>query len=128
MYLDMIKDVFEVLIVPVLGVVATYLITLINAEKEERLQKANAEKTKFYIEILNNTIVDCIRATNQTYVETLKKNGTFDAQAQEEALNRTYEAVMSILTNDAKVFLDNAIVDLSSYITNKIEAEIKCQK
>ena len=128
MYLDMIKDVFEVLIVPVLGVVATYLITLINAEKEERLQKANSEKTKFYIEILNNTIIDCIRATNQTYVEALKKNGTFDEQAQEEALNRTYEAVMSILTNDAKVFLDNAIVDLSSYVTNKIEAEIKCQK
>lgn len=128
MYLDMIKDVFEVLIVPVLGVIAGYLVTLINAQKEELLQKAKSEKTKLYIETLNNTIIDCIRATNQTYVQALKESGSFDAQAQEEALNRTYEAVMSVLSADAKEFLSTAIVDLSSYITNKIEAEIKAQK
>ena len=40
----------------------------------------------------------------------------------------TYEAVISILSDDAKVYLTNVIGDLQLYITELIEAQVKIQK
>jgi hypothetical protein len=40
----------------------------------------------------------------------------------------TYKAVMSILTDDVKEYLSLIYGDLTVFITNKIEAEVKAQK
>jgi hypothetical protein len=74
--------------------------------------------------MLNETITDCVIATTQTYVETLKKQGKFDTDAQKEAFNQTYNAVMVILNDEAKEYLNSAVGDLKLFITQKIEAEV----
>ena len=74
--------------------------------------------------MLDTTITDCIRATNQTYVNSLKEQGAFDKEAQKKAFKQTYDAVMAILTEDAKEYLNEAINDLNTYITNKIESGV----
>ena len=38
-----------------------------------------------YLKMLSETITKCVIATNQTYVETLKKQGKFDEEAQKIA-------------------------------------------
>jgi hypothetical protein len=78
--------------------------------------------------MLENTIIDCVLATTQTYVEALKNEGKFDADAQKIAFTKTYTNVMSILSNDAKEYLENALGDLEAYVYNKIEAEVKLTK
>jgi len=65
--------------------------------------------------------VNCVIATNQTYVDSLKHQGKFDKEAQLEAFNRTYNQVMLILADDAKVYLESAVGDLNAYVTNMIE-------
>ena len=75
-----------------------------------------------YIDLLQDTIVRCVIATNQTYVENLKNKNAFDKEAQEEAFKMTYDAVMVILTDDAKDYLNNAVGDLQLYVTKLIEA------
>ena len=40
----------------------------------------------------------------------------------------TYDAVMAILTDDAKVYLSNVFGDLETYITKLIEAEVNVNK
>ena len=127
-WLDILFKVFEVAIVPILGAATVYLVTLINAKKQELLEKTESEKTKKYIEMLDNTIVECVLATNQTYVEALKKAGSFDAEAQKQAFQMTYEAVMAVLTDEAQKYLTEAIKDLNSYITTKIEAGVVVAK
>ena len=127
-WLDILYKVFEVAIIPVLGAAAVYLVTLIEAKKKELLEKAKNETTKKYIELLDKTITDCVIATNQTYVDALKKAGSFDAEAQKQAFKLTYEAVMAILTDDAQVYLNEAIKDLNAYITNKIESGVVVAK
>ena len=78
--------------------------------------------------MLDKTITECVIATNQTYVETLKKEGKFDAEAQKKAFEETKNAVLTILSEDAKKYLSNAIGDLQVYMTKKIEAEVKLNK
>ena len=78
--------------------------------------------------MLDKTITDCVIATNQTYVEALKDKDAFTAEAQKEAFNKTYNAVLAILSDDAKEYLTNAFGDLEAYIKSKIEAEVNMNK
>ena len=64
----------------------------------------------------------------QTYVEALKNKNAFDAAAQKEAFNRTYSAVMSIISQDAMDFLNEAVGDLDAYIRKTIEAQVNFNK
>ena len=78
--------------------------------------------------MLSNTICECVIATNQTYVDSLKKQGKFDAEAQKKAFEMTYNAVIEILSEEAKVYLASVYGDLTAYITNMIEAEVNKNK
>jgi hypothetical protein len=75
--------------------------------------------------MLAKTISDCVVATNQTYVDALKKDNAFTIEAQKEAFKKTYNAVMMVLTDEAKECLTQIYGDLTIYITTKIEAEVK---
>ena len=78
--------------------------------------------------MLNNTITDCVIATTQTYVDTLKKQGKFDKEAQEQAFLMTFNTVSSLLTEESKKYLNEAIEDLDLYIKQKIESEVNINK
>lgn len=127
-WLDLLYDVLEVCVVPILGILTTYLIKYIQVKSQEAIKKSENETLDKYIAISEKIIVDCVLATNQTYVESLKKENAFTAEAQKEALNKTLDAVLSILSNDAKECLSEAYGDLTKYITTKIEAEIVAKK
>ena len=58
----------------------------------------------------------------------MKNQGKFDAEAQKTAFQMSFDAVMQILSEDAKIYLANIYGDLSAFITTKIEAEVKAQK
>lgn len=127
-WLILLADIFEVCIIPLLGVLTAYLVAFIRSKSKELAVKTDSELAQKYITMLGETISACVIATNQTYVENLKKDQIFDAEAQKEAFQKTYDAVMAVLTEEAKVYLANAYGDLNTYITNKIEAEVKLNK
>ena len=127
-YMEMLQKIFEVCIIPLLGVLTTYLVLFIKQKSKELQETTDNELYKKYIELLQDTIVRCVIATNQTYVEALKNKNAFDKEAQEHAFKMTYDAVMAILTDDAKVYLSNVFGDLETYITKLIEAEVNLNK
>ena len=128
MTLELIAQIFEVCIIPLLGVLTAFFVKWVNAKSAELADKASNETQAKYITMLNNTISDCVIATTQTYVDTLKKQGSFDAEAQKAAFTMTYEAVVQLLTDEATAYLQEAVGDLNLYITQKIEAEVKLNK
>ena len=125
---QMIATIFEVCIIPILGVLTAFFVKWVNAKSAEvSANLDNATLTK-YLNMLTETISNCVIATNQTYVESLKAQGSFDKAAQEEAFKRTSEAVMSILSEDAIEYLSTAVGDLEVFINKKIEAEVNLNK
>lgn len=128
MGMEMLAQIFEVCIIPLLGVLTAYFIKFVNAKSAEIGTKVKNETQKKYLEMLNNTITDCVIATTQTYVDSLKKQGTFDAEAQKVAFTMTYESVVKLLTDEATEYLNEAVGDLQLYITQKIEAEVNLNK
>ena len=121
-------DILNLCVVPLIGVLSFYLVQYIKAKGNEIAANVDSELASKYIVMLTTTITDCVVATNQTYVETLKKEGKFDKEAQFKAFQMTYNAVMDILTEDAKEYLNNFYGDLSLYLSKRIEAEVVANK
>ena len=126
--LVLIKDIFELCIFPLLIALSGYLIAFINNKSNVLKENAKSDKEKKYIDMLNSTITDCVIATTQTYVESLKKQGQFDIEAQKIAFIMTYNAVINLLTEEAEEYLSEAVGDLNLYITQRIESEVKLNK
>lgn len=127
-YGEIITSIFQVCIIPLLGVLTTFFVKWVNAKSEEIQMNIDDATMKKYVDMLADTITDCVIATNQTYVESLKQQGKFDMNAQREAFSLTSAAVMEILSDEAKVYLTAAVGDLNAYITQKIEAEVNINK
>ena len=97
--------------------------------KTEELKKTTDNELYVkYMDMLSETITNCVIATNQTYVEALKNKNAFDAEAQKKAFDMTYKAVMNILSQDAIDFLNSAVGDLDTYIRRTIEAQVNVCK
>ena len=116
------------MLVLVLTALCGYLLTYINKKKQALQQDINNELVTKYTDLIEQTIIDCVTATNQTYVEALKKEGAFTKEAQREAFSRTLNNVMSILTEDCYEYLTTITSDVDKYIANKIEAEVNFAK
>lgn len=127
-WLSLAYEILQVCVIPLLGVLTAYVIKFINFKSIEIQNQVDNDLADKYIAMITDTISACVMATNQTYVEVLKKQNAFTAEAQKEAFNLTYNAVMSILTDDAKDYLAEIYGDVSAYITNKIEAEVNINK
>lgn len=127
-YMELLQQIFQVCILPLLGVLTAYLVALIKKKTDEIKAKTDNELYDKYITMLRDIVIDCVTTTNQTYVEALKNKNAFDKEAQQEAFNLTYNAVMDILADEAKEYLDIAIGDLNNYIIKMIESQVNFQK
>ena len=123
--MEILQQIFELCVIPLLGILTTYLVKLIRKKNEELDAKVSKEVSKKYIDMLANTITDGVVSTNQTYVDALKAANAFDKEAQKKAFELTYNKIMNVLTEDAKEQLTTIYGDLEIDITTKIESEVK---
>lgn len=128
MSLEILYQIFELCIVPLLAVLTGYLVQWIKAKTAEATEKNRKDVFDKYITMLGETITKCVSATNQTYVDALKQAGSFDAKAQKHAFEMTLNAVLNLLGQDAIEYLGAIHGDLTDYLTTLIEAEVKAQK
>lgn len=121
---NLINQLFQVCLIPMLGALTTFIVIWIKAKSAELQKKTNNNILNKYVRMATDTITNCVIATNQTYVNSLKEQGKFDEAAQKEAFQRTYQAVLLILSDDAKEYLNNAFGDLNKYLQEKIESTV----
>ena len=125
---ELINEIFQVVLIPLLGVLTTFLVSYLKKKGDQIAVSTNNQYAQKYIKMITDTITDCVLATNQTYVEALKKAGTFDANAQKTAFNMTFTAVKSLLTKEMADYITEAYGDVNAYLTQKIEAEVNENK
>ena len=127
-WMKLLQEIFCVCIIPLLGVLTTYLIQFLRAKGNQIAESVNNELAAKYIKMLTETICACVDETNQTYVDALKASGSFDAEAQKQAFMMCKDAVMKILSNEAKDYLASIYGDLDKFIESMIEAQVKQAK
>ena len=127
-WMVILQQVFELCIVPLLGIITAYIVAFIRAKTAELKTTNSNEILVKYLDMLSTTVIECVIATNQTYVNSLKGQNAFDEEAQKIAFQKTYDAVITVLSDDAKEYLTNVYGDLTVFITNMIEAEVNRNK
>lgn len=123
-WMVILQQVFELCIVPLLGIITAYIVAFIKAKTKELKTTNSNEILVKYLDMLSTTVIECVIATNQTYVNSLKGQNAFDEEAQKIAFQKTYDAVIAVLSDDAKEYLTHVYGDLTVFITNMIEAEV----
>ncbi len=69
------------------------------------------------------TIVsDAVKTVYQEFVEALKKDGKFDAEAQAQAKEKALAIIKGQLTDEIKTFIESNFGDVQNWLAEKIEA------
>ena len=126
--MDLVAQIFELCILPLLVILSKYLISWISAKIENVKLQSKSEIQIKYLTMLNDTIADCINATTQTYVTKLKEQGSFDDAAQKVAFSLTFDAIKHLMTAEAEQYLTEMVGDIDVYITQRIESQLKISK
>ena len=127
-WMEIVQQIFELVLFPLIIIGGTYLIHLANIKINEMKERTDNDLANKYLDMLNDTIFNAVLATTQTYVEALKKEGKFDLEAQKAAFNMTYDSVMAVMTEEQKKYLTAAVGDIETYVSTKIEAQVKMTK
>ena len=101
-------------IISALGVIVTYLVN----------KYVNDAKLKSILSSLNNLVQNSVLEVYQTYVEALKKAGSFDAEAQKLALERCLALIKANMPKDIETWLKANYSNIESYLKSLIEAQI----
>ena len=91
--MEFLNEVFNLCIVPLLGLISIYLVRFIKSLTEEAQARVENDMADKYLNILGEIVSTCVIATNQTYVDALKGKDAFDAEAQRVAFETTKAAV-----------------------------------
>lgn len=123
-----VKDIIELLVVPLLGVLTTFLVSFLRVKSDELKAKINNNMIAKYITLGEQIIESAVVAVNQTFVEELKKNEKFTKEKQKEAFEKCKSIVLSLLTDNVRTMLEYIYGDLDSWIETKIELYVNNQK
>ena len=121
MLLNIISVVVSAIVLPLISIGGTQLIKLINSKiKNQEASKLLSDATSI--------VLNAVRTVTQTYVDTLKANGSFNKDAQLGALNKAKDIALSQMSSDVKDFINANFGDVQLWITNQIEASINLLK
>lgn len=109
-------------------VLTTFVIAFINKLKAQAVEQTEDAKRQNYIKEIADAVSVAVGATSQTYVDALKNSGSFTVEAQKEAAQKALAACIASISPAAQTFITSAYGDLTAYLMNRIEAEVRKQK
>lgn len=119
--MEFLQNLLYAIITAAVPVLTAFLCTWLKSLYDNNKIKIKNEKISAMLANVTDIIVAAVETTTNTYVKQLKANDLFDAEAQKEAFNRTFETVKKQLTADAIKIIEEIYGDAEVYLTNKIE-------
>ena len=125
---ELLMTIIQAVIIPAIPIVVAYLVKLLKAKTEQTATKISNELVRQYLQEAIDSVLQAVTYTAQTYVDSLKKQGKFDAEAQKIAFNTAKDIALQLLTEDAKNLITDLYGDLTVWLDTKIEQTVKEQK
>ena len=119
--LTIISVVVTTIILPLISYAGARLVAYLNS-------KIKDENSKLMLTTATDIVINAVRAVFQTYVDSLKASGKFDAHAQSVALTKAKEIALSQMTDEVKSFIEKNYGSIDSWLTTTIEATINLIK
>lgn len=114
----------ETLFNVVLLIVLPYLAYLVQQRVNADMNASHAEYVNKLIDKAGGIVSDVVITIQQTFVDSLKAQGKFDAQAQKEAFERAKVSILAMLSEEAKAAIIEVYGSIEIWMHNKIESEV----
>ncbi len=125
---QMLQDIFFTVLIPLIGILCTYGIAFMHKKIKELQDNVKNELFTKYSDMLVSIIETCVIATNQTYVEELKKQGRFGPEEHDIAYHKTFDAVKALMTEEMQKVLGEVYKDIDFYISQLIQESVNVVK
>lgn len=125
---EFLTTLLQAVLVAAVPVCAAFLGQGIRALAAYLSQKAENAALQKNLDAVADAVSTAVTYTSQTYVDALKKEDKFTPENQREALQKALAKAQSLLTEEARDFLQTAYGDLNEYLKSRIEAEVRNQK
>lgn len=119
--INVLSAVVTSVLLPLITLAGTKLIKWIGA-------KVKNEKAAALLSTATNIVMNAVRCVFQTYVDSLKRSGSFDSAAQVTALAKAKDIALEQLGDDVKEYLTSTYGNLDSWLTSQIESTIDLLK
>ena len=119
--LNILSVVITSIVLPLLTYAGTRLIACLNP-------KIKDENYKILLTTATDIVVNAVRSVFQTYVESLKASGSFNAEAQLIALNKAKDIALEQMTDEVKEFVSKNYGSVDAWLTTTIESTINLIK
>ena len=119
--INIISVVVTSIVLPLISIAGAKLIQFINS-------KIKNNKAADLLTTATTIVINAVRSVFQTYVEALKKEGSFNKDAQIIALNKAKDIALTQMTDEVKDYLVTTYGSLDSWLDTNIEATINIVK
>ena len=108
-----------------LGVIVTGLASFAVAKITQWINsKIKDNQAANYLNTITTLVFNCVQEVFQTYVDTLKKEGKFDGEAQKKALDKCLTKVKAQMAPEIKDYVVMNFGDIDGYLISLIESTI----
>jgi DICT domain-containing protein len=125
---EMLNSAVMVVIIPILGIIAKYIVAFLKSRLTELEHRIHNDTLSKYMNIAEDAIATAVISVNQTFVDTMKKQGTFDQAAMEKSFVLAKNKALAIMGASAQNVLEDAYDDIDAWLDSKIEFYVNQNK
>lgn len=115
--LNVLSVVVSAVVLPLISLIGAKIVSFINT-------KINNDKASKMMEEATNIVTNAVRSVFQTYVESLKKQGTFDKESQIYALEKAKSIALNQMSDEIKSYIKSNYGNINTWLSTQIEATI----
>ena len=123
-----IQDVLYLIITGILPLLITYGILFLKVKIKEQEKKLENDQLVKYIDAATDAISKAVLTVNQTYVDSLKKQGKFDEEAAKTAKQMAIDKAKALITENSKEAIETLYSDFEAYLNDAIEELVRENK
>ena len=123
--MEFVKDLLYILITASVPVLTTYVCKFLYAKWTEGKVQIENEKIATTLDSVVTMVLDVVEATNQTFVDELKKKGEFTEEAAAEAFRISKDKALTMLSTESADIISVVYGDVNIYLDTLIEATVK---
>ncbi len=116
------------IILPLIPILGAMLVLMGRKKLQEWQLKIDSENLNRYIGLAGGAVLQAVECVYQTYVESLKKDGRFDKEAQVSAFLRAANMATVLITAESRKAIEMAYGDFNNWLDSKIEQMVKWNK
>lgn len=125
--MELFWQILPAVLVAVIPILSGFLCRLLNRLADKVMQNMEDERVKALVGEIDAAVQSAVNYVNQTFVDELKKAGTFgeDPENAEEAFRTAYETAIETISSDAMNWISETFGDVRKYLEVKIEESVQ---